>query len=100
MQANLEQISTLERRINLAVPMQQIETEVSNRLRDIARNTKLDGFRRGKVPMSLVTKQYGGQIHQEVLGDAVQKSFMEAIQAHQLKVAGYPRIEPRARCDR
>jgi len=96
MQANLEQISTLERRINLAVPMQQIETEVSNRLRDIARNTKLDGFRRGKVPMSLVTKQYGGQIHQEVLGDAVQKSFMEAIQSHQLKVAGYPRIEPRA----
>ncbi len=95
MQANLEQISTLERRINLAVPMQQIETEVSNRLRDIARNTKLDGFRRGKVPMSLVTKQYGGQIHQEVLGDAVQKSFMEAIQSHQLKVAGYPRIEPK-----
>lgn len=95
MQANLEQISTLERRINLAVPMQQIETEVNNRLRDIARNTKLDGFRRGKVPMSLVTKQYGGQIHQEVLGDAVQKSFMEAVQSHQLKVAGYPRIEPR-----
>lgn len=96
MQANLEQISTLERRINLAVPMQQIETEVNNRLRDIARNTKLDGFRRGKVPLSLVTKQYSGQIHQEVLGDAVQKSFMDAVQAHQLKVAGYPRIEPRA----
>ncbi|HUW27653.1 MAG TPA: trigger factor [Sulfuriferula sp.] len=95
MQANLEQISTLERRINLVVPMQQIETEVNNRLRDIARNTKLDGFRRGKVPLSLVTKQYGGQIHQEVLGDAVQKSFMDAVQAHQLKVAGYPRIEPR-----
>ena len=96
MQATLEQISTLERRINLAVPMQQIETEVSNRLRDIARNTKQEGFRPGKEPMSLVTKQYGGQVHQEVLGDAVQKSFMEAIQAHQLKVAGYPRIEPRA----
>lgn len=95
MQANLEQISTLERRINLVVPMQQIETEVNNRLRDIARNTKLDGFRRGKVPLSLVTKQYGGQIQQEVLGDAVQKSFMDAVQAHQLKVAGYPRIEPR-----
>lgn len=95
MQANLEQISTLERRINLAVPMQQIETEVNNRLRNIARNTKLDGFRRGKVPLSLVTKQYGGQIHQEVLGDAVQKSFVDAVQAHQLKVAGYPRIEPR-----
>lgn len=96
MQANLEQISALERRINLAVPMQQIETEVNNRLRDIARNTKLDGFRRGKVPLSLVTKQYGGQIHQEVLGDAVQKTFMDAIRAHQLKVAGYPRIEPKA----
>lgn len=95
MQANLEQISTLERRINLAVPMQQIEAEVTTRLKDIARNTRLDGFRRGKVPMSLVARQYGGQVRQEVLGDALQKTFSEAVQAHQLKVAGYPRIEPR-----
>jgi trigger factor len=95
MQANVEQISTLERRIHLAVPMQQIETEVTTRLKDIARNTKLDGFRRGKVPMSIVAKQYAGQIRQEVLGDAVEKSFSAAVRANQLKVAGYPRIEPK-----
>ncbi len=95
MQATVEQISTLERRIHLAVPMQQIETEVTTRLKDIARNTKLDGFRRGKVPMSIVAKQYAGQIRQEVLGDAVEKSFSAAVRANQLKVAGYPRIEPK-----
>lgn len=95
MQATVEQISTLERRIHLAVPMQQIETEVTTRLKDIARNTKLDGFRRGKVPMSIVAKQYAGQVRQEVLGDAVEKSFSAAVRANQLKVAGYPRIEPK-----
>ncbi|MES1999357.1 MAG: trigger factor [Pseudomonadota bacterium] len=95
MQATVEQISTLERRIHLAVPMQQIETEVTTRLKDIARNTKLDGFRRGKVPMSIVAKQYAGQIRQEVLGAAVEKTFSEAVRANQLKVAGYPRIEPK-----
>lgn len=95
MQATVEQISTLERRIHLAVPMQQIETEVTTRLKDIARNTKLDGFRRGKVPMSIVAKQYAGQVRQEVLGDAVEKTFSEAVRANQLKVAGYPRIEPK-----
>ena len=95
MQATVEQISTLERRIHLAVPMQQIETEVTTRLKDIARNTKLDGFRRGKVPMSIVAKQYAGQVRQEVLGDAVEKSFSAVVRANQLKVAGYPRIEPK-----
>jgi trigger factor len=68
---------------------------VTTRLKDIARNTKLDGFRRGKVPMSIVAKQYAGQIRQEVLGDAVEKSFSAAVRANQLKVAGYPRIEPK-----
>lgn len=94
--AQIEQLSALERRINLAVELRAIESEVAGRLQQIARTTRIDGFRNGKVPMSLVAKKYGGEVHQEVLGAAVERAFASAVQTHQLKVAGMPRIEPKA----
>src|SRR5262249_33706475 len=57
------------------------------------RTVKLHGFRPGKVPMKIVEQQFGGQVRQEVLGDAVQQSFGEAVKEKNLRVAGYPRIE-------
>jgi trigger factor len=56
----------------------------------------MQGFRPGKVPMKMVEQQHGGQVRQEVLSESVQKSFSEAVQQSQLRVAGYPRIEPKA----
>lgn len=93
--ANIEQLSALERRINLSVEMQAIESEVTNRLKQIARTARVDGFRHGKVPMSIVAKQYGGEVRQEVLGNAVERAFSNAVQENKLKVAGFPRIEPK-----
>lgn len=93
--AQIEQLSALERRINLAVELRSIEAEVAGRLQQIARTARIDGFRNGKVPMSLVAKKYGGEVHQEVLGAAVERAFASAMQTHQLKVAGMPRIEPK-----
>ncbi|MDR3393171.1 MAG: trigger factor [Sulfuriferula sp.] len=93
--ANIEQLSSLERRINLAVEMQAIESEVANRLKRIARTARVDGFRHGKVPMSIINKQYGGEVRQEVLGNAVERAFSNAVQENKLKVAGFPRIEPK-----
>ncbi len=94
MQTTTENARSLEKRLDLAVPMAQIETEVENRLKRLSRTVKLHGFRPGKVPMKLVAQQYGGQVRQEVLGEAVQKTFAEAVREQNLKVAGYPRIEP------
>lgn len=96
MQATLEKVSNLERRLNVALPMQEIEAEVQSRLKRLARSVKMHGFRPGKVPYRLVQAQFGGQVRQEVLGDALQKSFGEAIRQQNLRVAGYPRFEPRA----
>lgn len=93
--AQIEQLSALERRINLTVELRSIESEVAGRLQQIARTARIDGFRNGKVPMSLVAKKYGGEVHQEVLGAAVERAFASAMQTHQLKVAGMPRIEPK-----
>ena len=66
---------------------------MENRLKRLARTVKMDGFRPGKVPMKIVEQQYSGQVRQEVLGEAVQRNFAEAVRAQNLKVAGYPRIE-------
>ena len=93
MQANLENLGQLQRRLNLALPSQQIESEVESRLKRLARTVKVHGFRPGKVPIKIVAQQYGSQVRQEVLGDALQKRFGEAVQEQKLRVAGYPRFE-------
>ena len=93
MQANLETLSSLERRLSVTLPLDKVNTEIESRLKRLARTVKLHGFRPGKVPMKIVEQQFGGQVRQEVLGDAVQRSFGEAVKEKNLRVAGYPRIE-------
>jgi trigger factor len=94
MQTNLETISQLERRLTMAVPSQDIDREVEERLKKLSRTVRMHGFRPGKVPMKLVAQQYGPQVRSEVIGDAVQKAFEQAIQENKLRVAGNPKIEP------
>jgi trigger factor len=94
MQATIEKVSNLERRLNVALPTQEIEAEVESRLKRLARSVKMAGFRPGKVPYRLVQAQFGGQVRQEVLGDALQRSFGEAVRQQNLRVAGFPRFEP------
>ncbi len=95
MAANLENISQLERRLNITLPAAEIDLEVQSRLKRLAREAKMAGFRPGKVPLKVVAKQYENQVRREVLGDALQKSFGEAIREQNLRVAGYPRFEPK-----
>ena len=95
MPANVENLGTLERRVSMRVPLQDIERQVEAKLRQLARNVKMPGFRPGKVPMKIVAQTYGPQVRNEVLGDAVQKSFTDAVREANLRVAGYPKIEPK-----
>jgi trigger factor len=95
MQTNLETLSTLERRLTMAVPAQEIDKEVDERLKKLSRTIRMHGFRPGKVPMRIVSQQYGPQVRSEVLGDAVQKAFEQAVEANKLRVAGNPKIEPK-----
>lgn len=93
MQANLETLGQLERRLSVAVPLAEIDSEVASRLKHLTRTVKMHGFRPGKVPYRVVEQQYGGQVRQEVLGDALQKSFGDAVRQQNLRVAGYPKFE-------
>jgi len=96
MQTTLETTGQLERRLNVAVPIEQIESEVQKRLQRLARNVKVPGFRPGKVPLKMVAQQYGPQVRSDVITDTVQASLSDAIRSQNLRVAGFPRIEPRS----
>jgi trigger factor len=77
----------------MALAADEIERKVDERLKQLARNVRMPGFRPGKVPLKLVAQTYGTQVRSEVLSDAVQKSFTDAVKQANLKVAGYPKIE-------
>jgi trigger factor len=88
--------SPLERNITVAVPVAQIEAEIATRLKKLARTVRMQGFRPGHVPLKMVERQYGFQVRQEVVSDAVQKTFAEAVKDKNFRVAGYPRFQPKA----
>ena len=96
MSTQIEQLSTLERRFTMTIPISEIESETQTRIKRLARTVKMSGFRPGKVPVKMVASTYGPQVRSEVFSDAVNKSFGEVIDQNQLRVAGYPRIEPKA----
>ncbi len=95
MQTNQETVGALERRIDMSVPMAEIEQEVESRLKRMARTVKMPGFRPGKVPMNIVARTYGAQARSEAIGAAVEKAFGSKVREQNLRVAGYPRIEPK-----
>ena len=91
--SSVETLGALERRLNASIPQQQILGEVAARIKRMGRTAKVPGFRPGKVPYKILEQQFGTQAHQEVLGDELHRSFAEAAQANNLKVAGYPNFE-------
>ncbi len=96
MQTNEVTLGALERRIDLTVNLSDVETLVSERLKRLSRTVKMAGFRPGKVPMKMVEQSYGPQVRNEVLGESVESAFSRTVQEQNLRVAGYPNIEPKA----
>jgi trigger factor len=92
MAVNVETLEKLERKITLTLPTTVIQNEVNARLKKLARQVKIDGFRPGKVPMNIVAKRYGYSVHYEVMNDKVGEAFNQAAMEAQLRVAGQPRI--------
>ncbi len=92
MAVTVETLEKLERKITLSLPLAAIQSEVETRLKQVARTVKMDGFRPGKVPMSVVAQRYGYSVQYEVMNDKVSEAFAQAVQEADLRVAGQPRI--------
>ncbi|WCE30574.1 trigger factor [Vibrio sp. SCSIO 43137] len=94
MQATVETLEGLERRLNITVPAANIEDAVKAELRNIAKNRRFDGFRKGKVPLKMVAQMYGKAVRQDVMGEVMQRHFIEAIVKEKINPAGAPTFAP------
>jgi trigger factor len=92
MAVTVETLEKLERKITLNLPVDVIKTEVDSRLKKLARTVRMDGFRPGKAPMSVVAQRYGFSVQYEVMNDKVGEAFAAAANEAKLRVAGQPRI--------
>jgi trigger factor len=92
MTVQVETLEKLQRRITLTLPMAAINGEVETRLKKLARTVRADGFRPGKVPMSVVAQRYGYSVQYEVMNDKVGEAFASAATEAKLRVAGLPTI--------
>jgi len=92
MAVTVETLEKLERRITLTLAAADINSEVETRLKKLARTVKADGFRPGKVPMSVVAQRYGYSVQYEVMNDKLGEAFASASNEAKLRVAGAPRI--------
>lgn len=95
MQVSVEANGSIQRKMTVTVPADNINQEVEKRLKSMRGKVRMDGFRPGKVPLSVVKQRYGTGIYQEVVGDVMQNSFYDAARQENLRVAGYPSIDPK-----
>ncbi|WIG81958.1 trigger factor [Photobacterium damselae] len=94
MQVTVETTEGLERQLTITVPAANIEDAVTAELKKIAKNRRFDGFRPGKAPLKMVAKMFGASVRQDILGEVMQRHFIEAIVKEQINPAGAPTFTP------
>ena len=95
MQVSLETTQGLERKITITVPAETVETQVKARLREVGKTTRIDGFRKGKVPVSVLEKRYGQSVFVEVAQEQMQQNYIQGIIQEKVNPAGAPFFEPK-----
>jgi trigger factor len=93
MQVSVETTQGLERRLTITVPAESVDSAVKARLQQLAKTQRINGFRPGKVPVSVIQKRYGQAVRQEVAGDVMQQNFYQAIIQEKINPAGMPSFE-------
>lgn len=93
MQVSVETTQGLERRLTITVPAEKVDTAVKSRLQQLAKTQRINGFRPGKVPVTVIKKRFGQAVRQEVAGEVMQRNFYEAVMQEKLNPAGMPAFE-------
>ena len=94
MQVSVEKTSELSRTMTVCIPEAVVQKKMADRLKSLAREIKIDGFRPGKVPQEVVKKMYGERVRGEIAGDLIKDTYYDALEGQDLKPAGHPHIQP------
>ena len=99
MQVSVENISTIEKRLKIQVPAEEINKQIDARLRELGKQVRLKGFRPGRIPVSVLKQRYGRQARQEVIQQTTQTSLQQAVQQESLRIVAAPRLEDEPKLD-
>ena len=94
MSISIETLEGLQRRVTITVAADKIEAAYKEQLKGYAKNARVDGFRKGKVPHSIIEQRFGVAARQEVLSDEMQRAFFDAVIAEKINIAGRPTFTP------
>ena len=94
MQVSVEKTSELSRKMTVSVPEAVVQEKMAVRLKSLARDVKIDGFRPGKVPQQVVKKMFGDRVRGEIASDLINETYFDAIEGQDLKPVGHPHIQP------
>ena len=94
MQVSVEKTSELIRKMTVSVPEAVVQEKMAVRLKSLARDVKIDGFRPGKVPQQVVKKMFGDRVRGEIASDLINETYFDAIEGQDLKPVGHPHIQP------
>ncbi|WP_219704208.1 trigger factor [Marinomonas lutimaris] len=95
MQVSVETTSPIERVLTISVPAARVDEKVNSEVAKTAKTIRIDGFRKGKVPVSVVKKRYGQGIRLDAVEQIMRDAYVEAIQKESIQPAGMPSIEPK-----
>ena len=94
MSISIETLEGLQRRVTITVAADKIEAAYKEQLKGYAKNARVDGFRKGKVPHSIIEQRFGVAARQDVLSDEMQRAFFDAVIAEKINLAGRPTFTP------
>ncbi|MCJ8313763.1 MAG: trigger factor [Saccharospirillaceae bacterium] len=93
MQVSIESVEGLQRRMTVSLSAENLNNQISLRIKDTAKRVRIDGFRPGKVPVSVVKQRYGQGIKSEVMQETIQRTLGEALAQEKVNPAGMPQID-------
>lgn len=94
MSFSIETTQGLERRVTITVAADKVEAAYREQLKGYAKNARVDGFRKGKVPHSIIEQRYGLAARQDALSDEMQRAFFDVVISEKLNLAGRPTFTP------
>ncbi|MGY0398963.1 MAG: trigger factor [Ostreibacterium sp.] len=94
MQVKVDILEGLQRKVTVEIPAEKVDQKVTEGLKKAQKSAKIDGFRKGKVPMKVIQQRYGSAVRQDVLGELIEKSYTDAIKQEKITPAAQPHITP------
>jgi len=93
MQVNVEQLSSIKKKISFEIPAERVQAETDKVFGEIRKRAVIPGFRKGKAPQGLIKKSYQDQVEGDVMKNLFNDTYFKYIQENSIFPVGYPLLD-------